>query len=104
MTTNIQFEEVNVPFDSKFIDELGKQYAQSYDYSPSFLIKTTHEDEEMIMDDTVLQGFRIEKVIREDIFCLKVSKITNGWIGIVNGHFSTDYENYTVTHITKLDY
>lgn len=101
--TKINFKEVNVPLNSKYIEELGKQYAKSFDDEPMFIIKTKNKQSIMVEDKSQLFGYREDEEEIIKINVLKVFKISNGWMGIIDGHFSTDYTDYTITHISKLE-
>lgn len=103
-TSNINFEEVNIPLDNNLIEQLGQQFAVTPKDKPMFIIKASHQDEKMIMDPNEHCGFRMEPVTEIRTLVLSVFKISNGWIGTIDGHFACDYPNHTVTHITKLEF
>ena len=103
-TTNVNFEEINTELDSNFIDILGEKYAPKEEDKAMFVIVTKHEDEKMILDSNEHCGFRMEPYTDIRTCTLTVFKISNGWLGTIDGHFTCDYRNYIVTHISKLEF
>lgn len=103
-TTKINFEEVNISLDYKFINKLGEEFAPTFDDNPMFIIKTVHQEEKLVHDQNETCGFKTETYIKENTFVMNVFKITNGWTATINGHFASDYNNYTITHISKFEF
>lgn len=103
-TTNINFEEINTPLNCEIIDKLGEEFAPTYDDKPMFIIKTVHQDEKIIPDQNEICGFKTENYIEERTFVMNVFKVSNGWAATINGHFASDYNNYIITHIAKLEF
>lgn len=103
-TTNVIFEEINTALDWKIINKLGEEFAPTYNDKPMFIIKTTHQDEKLVRDQNETCGFKAENYIEEKTFVMNVVKIANGWMGTIDGNFSSDYKGYTITHISKLEF
>ena len=103
-TTNVVFEEINMPLNNEFIEHLGEQYAGNDDDKLMFVIKTSHSDEKMVLDHNETCGFKMESYTDIKTYVLNVFKISNGWIGTINGHFTCDYKNHIITHISKLEF
>lgn len=102
-TTNVVFEEINMPLNNEFIDYLGEKYVSNDDKS-MFVIKTSHSDEKMVLDHNETCGFRMESYTDIRTYVLNVFKISNGWAGTIDGHFIYDYKNHIITHISKLEF
>lgn len=109
-TTKINFEEVNIPLDcnfSNFIDELGSEFAPTFNDKPMFIIKTKHISPRTKFDydeNGMSAGAHIEYEEEFDTLVMSVFKIQNGWTATINGHFASDYNKHTITHISKFEF